>query len=98
VLRPDVPDGSGAEALAEAIVETVNAPLVLAGGAVLAPSISVGIRVTGDSETDPTCLLRDADAAMYQVKHAGGGGIAAHGRGVLRAAAVLAVNEPSTIR
>jgi diguanylate cyclase (GGDEF)-like protein len=64
-----------AEAIARRIFEAVTQPLTL-NGTRYQPRISIGVALTSDAVTDGEDLMRMADRAMYQAKHAGGNRIA----------------------
>jgi diguanylate cyclase (GGDEF)-like protein len=59
-------------ALARAMHDALEGPVVV-DGAVLSTRTSIGIAATADAGTAVDSLLRDADAAMYRAKAAGGG-------------------------
>ena len=61
---------------AAAIVAAVEAPLSIEGVGESAVGASVGVAVAPEDGTTPDELLQAADAAMYGVKRAGGGGYA----------------------
>ena len=48
----------------------MNQPLIL-GGRTLRPTVSVGIALSRDPDSDPLLLLRDAEMATYQAKSRG---------------------------
>jgi predicted signal transduction protein with EAL and GGDEF domain len=62
--------GSGAQALAERIVEAFNEPFAL-GGIQVAASVSIGVAVAGAATTGAVDMLREADLALYAGKNAG---------------------------
>ena len=70
ILCEDVERGEAAE-IAERINRCLIRPFSCAGKAIHVRS-SIGIALTEDGSADVDALLRDADAAMYQVKAAGG--------------------------
>jgi diguanylate cyclase (GGDEF)-like protein len=73
VLVPEVEGGDGAGALADRLLEVLREPLQIGSTEhVVHASIGVAIAPKGDGE--PEALLQQADAAMYQVKQAGGHG------------------------
>jgi diguanylate cyclase (GGDEF)-like protein len=74
VVLTTVPDAYEGAALAERVLTTVAAPVLLAGRTIT-PSASAGVVLarTGQSATE---VLRDADIAMYRAKHDGGSGFA----------------------
>jgi diguanylate cyclase (GGDEF)-like protein len=63
VLCEDVPDEAEVRAIAERLLAGLPLPA------------SVGVVLVGEGDADPEHVVRDADAAMYAVKHRGGGGI-----------------------
>jgi diguanylate cyclase (GGDEF)-like protein len=69
-------DGLGSErdvfVIAERIVASFAEPFDIDGTEVSASS-SVGIAITRDAATEPSAILRDADAAMYRAKEGGRG-------------------------
>jgi len=71
ILSEELDDQTHAEAIALRVVEALEEPFELPG-AVVEISGSIGIAIAGTDQNDPEQLLRDADIAMYQVKHKGG--------------------------
>jgi diguanylate cyclase (GGDEF)-like protein len=71
ILMPGATD-EAVDLVATRLVTTFTEPIRLSGTDVF-PSVSVGVRTTGDFRADPAALLRDADSAMYQAKNAGRG-------------------------
>ncbi|MEX2619857.1 MAG: bifunctional diguanylate cyclase/phosphodiesterase [Egibacteraceae bacterium] len=69
ILSPDIDGALTALAIGERIQGALDAPVPLQSVELMATA-SIGIAV-GDSETDGTALLRDADAAMYRAKDSG---------------------------
>jgi len=67
VLAERLPCPEDAAVLADQITQALTAPFQHAGQE-LHISASIGIATTVDPATDAEALLRDADAAMYQVK------------------------------
>ena len=63
-----------AERLAQRILAQVSAPVEVGSGQRICPSLSIGIRTTGDPDADPALLIGDADAAMYTAKGRGRAG------------------------
>jgi predicted signal transduction protein with EAL and GGDEF domain len=57
--------------VAERVLKAFSLPFALEHGETMAAA-SIGISVTSDPHQDPDDLLRDADAAMYRAKGAGG--------------------------
>jgi diguanylate cyclase (GGDEF)-like protein/PAS domain S-box-containing protein len=70
VLLCDVADHDEAVAVAERLVDALRPAFVLDGEQRYLTA-SVGLTVTGDPETDPDDMLRDADIAMYRAKEQG---------------------------
>ena len=71
ILCEDIFDDEGAVAVAERVLKAFSLPFALAHGETMAAA-SIGISVTSDPHQDPDDLIRDADAAMYRAKGAGG--------------------------
>ncbi len=71
ILCEDIFDDEDAVAVAERVLKAFSLPFQLAHGETMAAS-SIGISVTSDPDQDPDDLIRDADAAMYRAKGAGG--------------------------
>lgn len=57
--------------VAQRLHDALAEPFAIAGRS-LTVHTSVGVSVATDPEVDPSDLLRDADAALYQAKGAGG--------------------------
>jgi diguanylate cyclase (GGDEF)-like protein len=57
--------------VAERILETMRRPMRLSNGADVHPTPSLGIALASGAGTDPSTLLKNADAAMYEAKRAG---------------------------
>ena len=78
-------DGEGAEqqamVFAEHALAVLAAPMAVGGGEVFI-SASIGIASTASGETEPTPLLSNADAAMYQAKRRGGAGVEVFGEAI----------------
>jgi diguanylate cyclase (GGDEF)-like protein len=72
ILCEDIFDDGDAVAVAERVLKAFSLPFHLALGETMAAA-SIGISITSDSTQDPEDLIRDADAAMYRAKGAGGG-------------------------
>jgi diguanylate cyclase (GGDEF)-like protein len=68
----DVADAQHAVAVAERLLKALALPFDLHGSQAFVAG-SIGIALTGDHTTSPADLVRDADAAMYHAKEAGGG-------------------------
>ena len=71
ILCEDIFDDEDAVAVAERVLKAFSLPFQLAHGETMAAA-SIGISVTSDPHQDPDDLIRDADAAMYRAKGAGG--------------------------
>jgi diguanylate cyclase (GGDEF)-like protein len=71
ILCEDIFDDEDAVAVAERVLKAFSLPFHLAHGETMAAA-SIGISVTSDTNQDPDDLIRDADAAMYRAKGAGG--------------------------
>ena len=72
ILCEDIFDDQDAVAVAERVLKSFTTPFHLAHGETTATA-SIGIAVGLDPEQQPEDLIRDADAAMYRAKGAGGG-------------------------
>jgi diguanylate cyclase len=72
VLCEDLSDEQDAIAVAERLLKSFGPPFQLAHGEAVSTA-SIGIAVGVRPEQDPDELIRDADAAMYRAKQAGGG-------------------------
>ncbi len=73
VLLTEIKEPSDAALVAERLLQTLEAPVVLAGRDVFMGT-SIGIAVFPDDGTDTEALLRNADAAMYFAKGRGRNG------------------------
>ena len=71
ILCEDIFDDEDAVAVAERVLKAFSLPFQLAHGETTAAA-SIGISVTSNPNQDPDDLIRDADAAMYRAKAAGG--------------------------
>src|SRR6202012_713499 len=71
ILCEDIYDDDGAVAVATGVLKAFSLPFQPAHGETMAAA-SIGISVTADPRQDPDDLIRDADAAMYRAKAAGG--------------------------
>jgi diguanylate cyclase (GGDEF)-like protein len=72
ILCEDIVDEQDAVAVAERVLRTFSLPFQLSHGETMS-SASVGIALSCDPDQDVEDLIRDADAAMYRAKEAGGG-------------------------
>jgi diguanylate cyclase (GGDEF)-like protein/PAS domain S-box-containing protein len=70
VLLEHVADERAAARIAERIVAAFEVPFELAAGEHFAKA-SLGIAIAGGEQEEPSALIRDADAAMYQAKARG---------------------------
>jgi diguanylate cyclase (GGDEF)-like protein len=75
VLLAEMAKASDAAAVAQKIIETLEAPAFI-GPHELTLSASLGISVYPEDGDEPTTLIECADAAMYRAKKAGHGGYA----------------------
>jgi len=71
VLLRGVHNKDEAVIVAERILAAMRKPMRLSSGVDVHPTPSLGIALASDAATDPTTLLKDADAAMYEAKRAG---------------------------
>jgi diguanylate cyclase (GGDEF)-like protein len=71
ILCEDLTEADQAEVIAERIAVLLTSPFPV-GERMLSVTASVGVAYSGGGHDVPTDLLRDADAAMYQAKRAGG--------------------------
>jgi diguanylate cyclase (GGDEF)-like protein/PAS domain S-box-containing protein len=81
VVQVGVQQPGGAFALAQRLVNALGQPIVV-GSQEFSVSASIGVALTPEDANDAQTLFRGADAALYQVKRAGGGaflGIGAEG-------------------
>ena len=72
ILCEDIIDEQDAIAVAERVLRSFSLPFHLAHGDTIS-SASLGIALSDDPDQDVEDLIRDADAAMYRAKEAGGG-------------------------
>jgi diguanylate cyclase (GGDEF)-like protein len=72
ILCEDIFDEDDAVAVAERVLKAFSLPFHIEHGEAAATA-SVGISISSDPFQDPDDLIRDADAAMYRAKNAGGG-------------------------
>ncbi len=80
VLLAELSQPRDAQAVAEKLLAAVGAPAELEGYAA-GVTASIGIAVYPDDGEDLETLVARADAAMYQAKRRGRGGVAFHGTG-----------------
>ncbi len=80
VVLPDV-DAAAAEAVGRRILDSLSRPVLLESGVTVRVGVSIGIALGPPHGGDPDGLLRRADQALYEAKHAGGGGIRLHSAG-----------------
>jgi diguanylate cyclase (GGDEF)-like protein len=71
ILCEDIFNDGDAVAVAERVLKAFSLPFHVELGETMAAA-SIGISVTSDPNQDPDDLIRDADAAMYRAKGAGG--------------------------
>jgi diguanylate cyclase (GGDEF)-like protein/PAS domain S-box-containing protein len=71
ILAEDLANEAEAMALAQRVIDAVEAPVPLKSTEV-AVLASVGVSVAHDADADPETMLREADVAMYRAKQAGG--------------------------
>jgi diguanylate cyclase (GGDEF)-like protein len=67
----DVADPQDAVAVAERLLKALSQPFEFEDGTAFIAG-SIGIALTSDPQASPSDLVRDADAAMYRAKEAGG--------------------------
>jgi diguanylate cyclase (GGDEF)-like protein len=72
ILCEDLADEQDAVAVAERVLKSFSLPFHLSHGDAVS-SASIGIAIAADPDQDGEDLIRDADAAMYRAKQAGGG-------------------------
>lgn len=82
VLLDAVPDEVAAEQVAERVLAVLRQPLDTTGPHRL--TASIGLSVQDARRADPDALVRNADAAMYQVKSQGGDGYRVFDRALRR--------------
>jgi diguanylate cyclase (GGDEF)-like protein len=71
VLLRAVHNKDEAVIVAERILAALRQPMRLSSGVDVHPTPSLGIALAEGHDTDPSTLLKDADAAMYEAKRAG---------------------------
>ncbi|MEU4426677.1 GGDEF domain-containing protein [Actinoplanes sp. NPDC024001] len=72
VLLPDLRDPGEVEEIGDRIVRRLAAPIPVDGGTVVARA-SIGASVTAGPGSDLSALVKQADVALYEAKHAGKG-------------------------
>jgi diguanylate cyclase (GGDEF)-like protein len=72
ILCEDIVDEQDAIAVAERVLRAFSLPFNLSHGDTMSAA-SLGIALAADPDQDVEDLIRDADAAMYRAKEAGGG-------------------------
>jgi diguanylate cyclase (GGDEF)-like protein len=70
IVLPDTPL-AGAEHAGASLTREVEMLRVQTGSGMVMPTVSVGVAVAEDGETDPMALVARADAALYRAKGAG---------------------------
>ena len=73
VICEDLHEEAEAERVAERLTAALAAPFELSGGQCVALTASLGLAFSGPGRDITRAMLRDADFAMYQAKHQGGG-------------------------
>jgi len=71
-LCEDLHDADEAHAIAQRVLDVLEAPFVLSVGTA-SISASIGVAVSAGGHRDSAAVIADADAAMYASKQAGGG-------------------------
>ena len=79
VVMPELAPDSGGQVVADKILRALGAPLEVEG-ATLSIGASIGVSIFPADAGDGEALLRNADAAMYLAKQAGGGQVRHYGR------------------
>ena len=77
VVLAEVPQAADAQRIAEKMLAALATPCVIQAHA-LRPSASIGIALYPEDGDDVATLIAHADAAMYRIKHRGGGGCWRH--------------------
>jgi diguanylate cyclase (GGDEF)-like protein/PAS domain S-box-containing protein len=85
ILLEDVGDSTQAVRVAERILEALQRPLVIAQHEIVV-SASIGVVLSTSADSQPSDVLRYADVAMYQAKHAGRARFALYDRSMNNAA------------
>jgi diguanylate cyclase (GGDEF)-like protein len=96
ILCEDIFDEEDAVAVAERVLKSFSLPFHLTMGETTAAA-SIGISITSDSNQDPDDLIRDADAAMYRAKGAGGARVVLFDE-VTRERALARLHDENAIR
>jgi diguanylate cyclase len=96
ILCEDIFDDQDAVAVAERVLKAFSLPFHLAHGETTATA-SIGIAVTSEPLQDPEDLIRDADAAMYRAKGAGGARVVLFDE-VTRERALARLHDENAIR
>lgn len=73
VVAENLHSAGDAAQLAQSLLETLSAPLVLTGGRQLFVSCSMGVGLFPDDGDNAELLLQEADTAMYRAKSSGRG-------------------------
>ncbi|SHJ17939.1 diguanylate cyclase (GGDEF) domain-containing protein [Roseomonas rosea] len=71
-------DAAIAEAVGQRILASLSRPVALDEGGVVRVGVSIGVALSPDHGSDPDALFRNADKALYEAKHNGGGGVRLH--------------------
>ncbi len=71
LLCEGIENATQARVIADRLIDAVTEPVILRGHR-FDPSLSVGVAIIDDPQTDPERVLRDADSAMYVAKERGG--------------------------
>ncbi|QID16655.1 EAL domain-containing protein [Nitrogeniibacter mangrovi] len=71
IVLPEITDSAGAAPVLDKVLQAVHKPIHV-NGIELCMSASIGVSVFPDDAQDVPTLLRNADTAMYEAKHAGG--------------------------
>jgi len=79
VVIPDLAPDSGGQVVADKILRALHAPIDVEGEA-WSIGASIGVSIYPADAGDGEALLRNADAAMYRAKQAGGGQVRHYGR------------------
>jgi len=77
VLCEDLHDATEAHAIAQRVLDILDAPFVLSAGTT-SLSASIGVTVVAGGNSDAAAVIADADGAMYTSKQAGGGRYTMH--------------------